>query len=227
MTFTASQQVAIPAPARRLPSSRTVITTLLGATLVLKALGFGFDYLSYYVGAQHGTTAAGAALTVFGIGWCIEQALCGAMTDRLGQRTTLTVWLAASAVACVSLAVLTSLPAVIAVALAPACTRGATHQPRCSSRRPVVRAPEVGRSSAWSAEGPPAYVRPVPTLFPTPPTARASCSGPGPPHGSCQRIVCRILPSGGARPARAARARPGPATWVGALPTPHCMEPMT
>ncbi|MGQ5655673.1 hypothetical protein ACUJ8H_37590 [Streptomyces sp. EKR5.2] len=172
MTFTASQQVAIPAPARRLPSSRTVITTLLGATLVLKALGFGFDYLSYYVGAQHGTTAAGAALTVFGIGWCIGQALCGAMTDRLGQRTTLTVWLAASAVACVSLAVLTSLPAVIAVALAPACTRGATHQPRCSSRRPVVRAPEVGGSSAWSAEGPPAYVRPVPTF---PDAANCSC----------------------------------------------------
>ncbi|MFE3635055.1 hypothetical protein [Streptomyces sp. NPDC059168] len=86
-------QVALPRPVRSAPSSRTVIATLLGATLVLKAFGFAFDFLGYYVSAEHGTTAAGVVLTLFGIGWCVGQGVCGAMTDRIGQRTTLSLGL--------------------------------------------------------------------------------------------------------------------------------------
>ncbi|MGW9029014.1 MFS transporter [Streptomyces sp. NPDC055722] len=122
MTFTAPQQVALASPVRPALSSRTVIATLLGTTLLLKSSGFAFDYLGYYVGAAHGTTAAGAALTVFGVGWCLGQAVCGAMTDRVGQRNTLPVWLVASAAACVALAVVSALPAIVAIAFFLGCT---------------------------------------------------------------------------------------------------------
>ncbi|MEU1596640.1 MFS transporter [Streptomyces sp. NPDC005708] len=121
MTVT-TPPVALPRHARPAPSSRTVIATLLGTTLVLKGAGFAFDYLGYYVGTAHGTTAAGICLTVFGIGWCLGQAVCGAMTDRMGQRTVLPLWLVASAAACVALSVVSALPAIVAIAFLLGCT---------------------------------------------------------------------------------------------------------
>lgn len=133
-------------PAR---SSRTVIATLLGATLVLKAFGFAFDFLGYYAGARYGTTAAGACLTVFGIGWLVGQAVCGAMTDRMGQRTTLTMWLAASAAACVGLASAGSLPALVAVAFYLGCTME-VHRPAVSAEINERVTSEAGRTRAQS-----------------------------------------------------------------------------
>ncbi|WP_329453501.1 MFS transporter (plasmid) [Streptomyces sp. NBC_01724] len=100
-------------------SQRSVIWILIGGALVVKAAGFSWDYLGYYVsdGAGYGTTAAGAALSVFGLGWCIGQIASGAITDRIGQRAALTLLMLVSAVACASLAAARSLPALLAVAL--------------------------------------------------------------------------------------------------------------
>jgi MFS family permease len=111
--------VGTPIPARPRPSARTVITALIGGTLLLKAAGFCWDFLGYYIsdGAGHGTTAAGAGLTLFGIGWCVGQACSGALTDRLGQRAALTLLMSISALACFALAVTSSLPALLAVSL--------------------------------------------------------------------------------------------------------------
>ncbi|MGW4518426.1 MFS transporter [Streptomyces sp. NPDC004393] len=148
MTIT-TPQVAVPRPLRPAPSSRTVIATLLGATLVLKAFGFAFDFLGYYVGAAHGTTAAGAALSLSGIGWCIGQAVCGAMTDRMGQRTALSLWLTASAAACIALAVVSSLPAVMAVAFCLGCTME-VQRPAVSAEINERVTSEAGRTRAQS-----------------------------------------------------------------------------
>ncbi|MFE2640129.1 MFS transporter [Streptomyces scopuliridis] len=111
--------VGSPTSARTSPSTRTVITALIGGTLLLKAGGFCWDFLGYYIsdGAGHGTTAAGAGLTLFGIGWCVGQAVSGALTDRLGQRTALTLLMSISALACFALAFTSSLPALLAVSL--------------------------------------------------------------------------------------------------------------
>ncbi|MFD7553548.1 MFS transporter [Streptomyces sp. NPDC059835] len=110
---------AAPAPDQPAPSARTVITALIGGTLLLKAAGFCWDFLGFYIsdGAGHGTTAAGAGLTLFGVGWCIGQASSGALTDRLGQRTALTILMTVSALTCFTLAFTRSLPALMAVSL--------------------------------------------------------------------------------------------------------------
>ncbi|MFI1765200.1 MFS transporter [Streptomyces sp. NPDC020800] len=110
---------AAPAPDQPTPSARTVITALIGGTLLLKAAGFCWDFLGFYIsdGAGHGTTAAGAGLTLFGVGWCIGQASSGALTDRLGQRTALTILMTVSALTCFTLAFARSLPALMAVSL--------------------------------------------------------------------------------------------------------------
>ncbi|GLF98217.1 MFS transporter [Streptomyces yaizuensis] len=107
------------APERTSLPVRTVITALIGGTLLLKAAGFCWDFLGYYIsdGLGHGTTAAGAGLTLFGIGWCAGQAFSGAVTDRLGQRTALIVFMCFSALACFALALTTSLPALMALSL--------------------------------------------------------------------------------------------------------------
>ncbi|WP_327359697.1 MFS transporter [Streptomyces sp. NBC_01304] len=118
-------------PAR---TARSVIATLLAASLVVKAAGFGWDFLGYYVasGTGHGTTAAGAALTTFGVGWCLGLAGAGALTDRLGQRTALIALMILSAVACFALALTTSLPALLAVSLLLGVTMEA-HRPAVSA----------------------------------------------------------------------------------------------
>ena len=146
MTLTAPP-AATARPQAPGPSPRTLIATLLGATLLLKASGFAFDFLGYYIGAGHGTVAAGAALTLFGVGWCLGQAVCGAMTDHLGQRTTLTLWMALSALACLALALFTALPALLSIAFLLGCTM--------EIHRPVIAAEiheridsEAGRTRA-------------------------------------------------------------------------------
>ncbi|MET8605732.1 MFS transporter [Streptomyces rubiginosohelvolus] len=138
-----------PARPRTAPSTRTVITALIGGTLLIKAAGFCWDFLGYYIadGAGHGTTAAGAGLTLFGIGWCAGQAASGALTDRLGQRTALTLLMSLSATACFALAVTRSLPALLVVSLFLGFTM--------ESQRPAVSATindhvtsEAGRTRA-------------------------------------------------------------------------------
>ncbi|WP_332756992.1 MFS transporter [Streptomyces sp. MT206] len=145
------------------PSARTarsVVWILIGSSLVVKAGGFCWDFLGYYVatgvsGSGHGTTAAGAALTVFGVGWCLGQASAGVLTDRLGQRTALTALMIVSALACFALTLATSLPALLAVALCLGLTMEA-HRPAVSAAINDTISSEAGRTRAqawlyWSA----------------------------------------------------------------------------
>ncbi|MFD7899029.1 MFS transporter [Streptomyces sp. NPDC059743] len=121
MTVTAAQ----PAATRSLssaPSARTIITALLATTLLIKACGFAYDFLGYYIGDAHGTTAAGAALTVFGIGWCVGQLASGAVTDRLGARTACSIGLLLAAAACAGLAAAGTLRALLLLAFCLGCT---------------------------------------------------------------------------------------------------------
>ncbi|MEO3976791.1 MFS transporter [Streptomyces sp. CAU 1734] len=146
---------ATAAPPAR--SARSVVRILIAASLMVKAVGFGWDFLGYYVadGTGHGTTAAGAALTAFGIGWCLGQASAGWLTDRLGQRTALVVLMTLSALACLALAVVTSLPALLAVSVCLGLTME-VHQPAVSAAINETIPTEAGRTRAqawlyWAA----------------------------------------------------------------------------
>ncbi|MFF9436796.1 MFS transporter [Streptomyces sp. NPDC014735] len=133
-------------------TARSVVRILIISSLVVKAGGFSWDFLGYYVadgtnGTGHGTTAAGAALTAFGIGWCLGQASAGALTDRLGQRTALVTLMILSALACLALAVATSLPALLAVAVCLGLTMEA-HRPAVSAAINEAIPTEAGRTRA-------------------------------------------------------------------------------
>ncbi|MFE1190080.1 MFS transporter [[Kitasatospora] papulosa] len=141
-------------PAR---TARSVVWILLASSLAVKATGFAWDFLSYYVatGTGHGTAAAGAALTVFGVGWCLGQAGSGWLTDRLGQRTALTLLMLLSAAACFALALARSLPALLTVSLFLGMTMEA-HRPAVSSAINAAIDSDAGRTRAqamlyWSA----------------------------------------------------------------------------
>ncbi|MFG2210558.1 MFS transporter [Streptomyces sp. NPDC048638] len=141
--------------APRVPPARTarsVVWILIISSLAVKAGGFAWDFLGYYVadgtnGTGHGTTAAGAALTAFGVGWCAGQASAGALTDRFGQRTALVALMILSALACLALAVATSLPALLAVAVLLGLTMEA-HRPAVSAAINEAIPTEAGRTRA-------------------------------------------------------------------------------
>ncbi|MDX3075815.1 MFS transporter [Streptomyces sp. MI02-7b] len=124
--------VAPTRPSTSAPTARTVVWTLIGASLVVKAAGFAWDYLSYYVAAGHGTTAAGGALTLFGVGWCLGQGISGWLTDRAGQRTALAVMMTFAAAACVALTLAHSLPALLVVSVCLGLTME-TYRPAVSA----------------------------------------------------------------------------------------------
>ncbi|MBQ0890696.1 MFS transporter [Streptomyces sp. RM72] len=133
-------------------TARSAVRVLIIGSLLVKAGGFSWDFLAYYVGdgtngTGHGTTAAGAALTAFGIGWCLGQASAGALTDRLGQRTALVALMILSAAACLALAVATSLPALLAVAVCLGLTMEA-HRPAVSAAINEAIPTEAGRTRA-------------------------------------------------------------------------------
>lgn len=144
----------LTAPAR---TARSVVFILIASSLAVKAGGFAWDFLSYYVatGTGHGTAAAGAALTVFGVGWCLGQAGSGLLTDRLGQRTALTVLMLLSAAACFALVLARSLPSLLTVSLFLGMTMEA-HRPAVSSAINDAIDSDAGRTRAqamlyWSA----------------------------------------------------------------------------
>ncbi|MER6126566.1 MFS transporter [Streptomyces sp. NPDC001795] len=149
-----------PATITTAPAARTtqsIVWILIASSLAVKAGGFAWDFLSYYVadGTGHGTTAVGAVLTVFGIGWCLGQAGAGALTDRAGQRTALTTLMILSALACFALALVQSLPALFAVSLCLGMTMEA-HRPAVSAAINDAIPTQAGRTRAqawlyWSA----------------------------------------------------------------------------
>lgn len=137
------------APATR--TARSAVWVLIGSSLALKGAGFAWDFLGYYVGdgLGYGTITAGAALTVFGIGWCVGLVSAGALTDRLGQRTALTLLMSLSSVACFALALAQSLPALLVVS----CFLGLTmevHRPAVSATINTAIASKAGRTRAQS-----------------------------------------------------------------------------
>ncbi|MGW8955694.1 MFS transporter [Streptomyces sp. NPDC055709] len=140
---------ATPAQAPTGPSTHTVIAALVGGTVLLKAGGFAWNFLGYYIsdGAGHGTTAAGTGLTLFGIGWCIGQACSGALTDRLGQRTALTILMIVSALTCFALALTRSLPALMAISVLLGFSME-IHRPAVSAQINDTITSEAGRTRA-------------------------------------------------------------------------------
>ncbi|MFF2228721.1 MFS transporter [Streptomyces globisporus] len=130
-------------------STRSVVLVLIGSALVLKAAGFAWDFIGYYVsdGLGHGTTAAGAALTAFGVGWCVGLATAGALTDRLGQRAALVTLMTLSSLACFALALAQSLPALLIVAFFLGMTMEA-HRPAVSATINTAFDSDAGRTRA-------------------------------------------------------------------------------
>ncbi|MFJ4741211.1 MFS transporter [Streptomyces sp. NPDC088775] len=148
MSATATHPPASGLP-RTEPSARTVIMALIGGTLLLKGAGFAWDFLGYYIsdGAGHSTTAVGAGLTLFGIGWCVGQACSGALTDRLGQRTALTFLMVVSALTCLVLAFTRSLTALLTVSFLLGLTMEA-QRPAVSAQINDTITSEAGRTRA-------------------------------------------------------------------------------
>ncbi|MFF7976879.1 MFS transporter [Streptomyces sp. NPDC007905] len=71
------------------------------------------------------------------------------MTDRVGQRTTLSLWLVASATACIALAVVRTLPAVMVLAFCLGCTME-VQRPAVSAEINERVTSEAGRTRAQS-----------------------------------------------------------------------------
>ncbi|WP_406259778.1 MFS transporter [Actinacidiphila glaucinigra] len=109
-----------------------MVWALIAASLAVKAGGFAWDFLGYYVSVTHGTTAAGAAMTLFGVGWCFGQAISGQLTDRAGQRTALVLMMTFAAISCVALTLVASLPALLIVSVCLGLTME-TYRPAVSA----------------------------------------------------------------------------------------------
>ncbi|MFF1717473.1 MFS transporter [Streptomyces sp. NPDC058268] len=137
------------APAAR--TARSAVWVLIGASLALKGAGFAWDFLGYYVGdgLGYGTTAAGAALTAFGVGWCVGLASAGVLTDRLGQRTALTILMGLSSLACFALALAQSFPALLVVSFLLGLTME-VHRPAVSATINAAIDSKAGRTRAQS-----------------------------------------------------------------------------
>ncbi|MDX2815764.1 MFS transporter [Streptomyces sp. PA03-5A] len=113
-------------------TGRSVVWALIAASLVVKAGGFAWDFLGYYVSVTHGTTAAGASMTLFGVGWCLGQAVSGQLTDRAGQRTALALMMTFAAISCVALTLVALLPALLIVSVCLGLTME-TYRPAVSA----------------------------------------------------------------------------------------------
>ncbi|MFE4829853.1 MFS transporter [Streptomyces sp. NPDC056672] len=86
-----------PGTAARWPPA---IWALLAGTLVIRALGFAYPFLSYRA-AELGFTPAGVGrvLAVWGVGMLVGTLLCGWLADRIGRRRALVGAMLVAAVA--------------------------------------------------------------------------------------------------------------------------------
>ncbi|MEU1824083.1 MFS transporter [Streptomyces abikoensis] len=135
----------------RQSTPRAAVWVLIGSSLLIKAAGFAWDFLGYFVSDSlgHGTTVAGAALTCFGIGWCAGLTMAGALTDRFGKRAALTWLMALSSLACFALAVAESMPALLVVSFFLGMTME-IHRPAVSATINDAIDSEAGRTRAQS-----------------------------------------------------------------------------
>lgn len=85
------------------PAYPSQIWLLLGGSFLVRALGFAYPFLSYFVAERgHGPTVVSFVLAAFGAGWVLGQLACGSLVDRIGGRLTLVAaMVAAAAVLCV------------------------------------------------------------------------------------------------------------------------------
>ena len=75
------------------------IWLLLAGSFLVRALGFAYPFLSYFVTERgHGATFVSFVLAAFGAGWVIGQLVCGSLVDRIGGRLTLVVTMVVAAV---------------------------------------------------------------------------------------------------------------------------------
>ncbi|MFD4320487.1 MFS transporter [Streptomyces sp. NPDC058548] len=99
---------------RRWPT--TIWVLLLGSVLA-RAGGFAYPFLSYRVtDAGFTTAAAGQTLAAFGAGWLVGQPSAGWLADRVGRRRTLVGVMSTAAATMVALAEAESYAALLAAA---------------------------------------------------------------------------------------------------------------
>ncbi len=95
-----------------------VIWLLLAGNLVVRAAGFAYPFMAYYVaGRGHAAGAVGGVLAAFGVGWAVGQLTCGWLVDRVGARATLVSTMLVAATVLVLMAGARTLPALLVGAL--------------------------------------------------------------------------------------------------------------
>jgi MFS family permease len=92
-----------------------VIWLLLGGNLMVRAAGFAYPFLAFYVADRgHAAGAVGAVLATFGAGWLVGQLVCGWLIDRIGRRSTLVATGLSAGVVLALMAEARSVPALLA-----------------------------------------------------------------------------------------------------------------
>ena len=90
------------------------IWLLLGGSFLVRALGFAYPFLGFYVAARgHGAGAAGVVLAAFGVGWVVGLPVSGWLVDRVGRRSTLATTMLVAAMVLTLLAGAHGVPALV------------------------------------------------------------------------------------------------------------------
>ena len=90
------------------------IWLLLGGSFLVRALGFAYPFLSYFVAERgHSPTVVSFVLAAFGAGWVLGQLVCGSLVDRIGGRMTLVAAMVVAAVVLCALAASHSTPMLV------------------------------------------------------------------------------------------------------------------
>ncbi|MFE5847617.1 MFS transporter [Streptomyces niveus] len=131
---------ARPRPAN--PASRTnapqrsawpdAVWALLIGTFAVRAAGFVYPYLAYFLTEHDAAAQTTLILALFGAGWLTGQVVCGALTDRIGRRATLVGAMATAAVVFPILAQSRTVAALAAASFVAGCVYDAP--------RPIVSA---------------------------------------------------------------------------------------
>ncbi len=112
-TVSPTDKASAPKPSAD-PGCPPVIWLLLGGTFFVRALGFAYPFMAYFVAQRgHGDAAVGAVLAAFGVGWAVGQLVCGWLVDRIGGRATLVSSMLLAAVVLTLLACAHSVPALL------------------------------------------------------------------------------------------------------------------
>ena len=90
------------------------IWLLLGGSFFVRALGFAYPFLSYFVAERgHGPTVVSFVLAAFGAGWVLGQLVSGSLVDRIGGRMTLVAAMVTAAVVLCALSASHSTPMLV------------------------------------------------------------------------------------------------------------------